>query len=186
VNPTLVLDGNPTLHISSQPGQDAVVEIYQAVHLEAEKKEARFRHNIWPLTHVGQLETVDPHQHLVAGSVHLTATVTMQGVPGALNTLKPIVHYDAKPVELSPEIDLGQAIPIPGIRDVIQHYFVDKLRSVEGKEDTVEITQFQEKVAALSPEVQSSTVNSLAVVTGDNSDGIIIRVSGSAEMKTEL
>ena len=185
VNPILVLDGAPRLLVSSQPGQNAVVEIFQAIHLEAEKKEARFRHNIWPLTHAGDLETVDPHQHLVAGSIHLTGTVTVQGVPGALNTLKLIVHYDAKLVELSPEIDLGQAIPIPGIRDVIQHYFVDKLKSVQGKTDTMEITQFNEKVAALSPEVQSSSVNSLNILTGDNSDSIIIRVSGSAE-KTEL
>ena len=162
------------------------MEIHQAIHLEAEKKEARFRHNIWPLSHAGDLETVDPHQRLVAGSVHLTATVTVQGVPGVLNTLKPTLQYDAMPVELSPEIDLGQAIPIPVIRDVIQHFFVEKLKSVEGKADIVEITQFQEKVAALSPKVQSSTVNSLSILTRENSDGIIIHVSGSAEVKTEL
>ena len=177
-NPILLLDPNQLqLSCESEAGQPIALLIVQPVVIEAHKKEARIRHAVFPLTHAGQLETVDEHAKLVSGNINIHATADPLPTGQKLSDVKLTLHFHAQAVQLKPEIDLGQALPIPGVKDIIQGKFKEQLEKAQEK------TQQKEVVYGLGDKVpeqyKNAVLNKAEVNTNASKNGVVVEIEAS-------
>ena len=184
-NPTLVLDGPPSLVLESHEGDPAVFLLLQPMHIEAEKTEAQGRHQIWPLSEVANSVTVDPHASLVSGSLQLHCRVELPSQATQLKDLRLVLHIMANPGDLKPATDIGSAIPVPGVRDLIQNAFISKLKSAQtdkAEHKQVELTAVTDKIKTLPEALQQCKISDVHITTKKNPDGI----SASATLDGDL
>ena len=184
-NPTLCLDGPPTLVLESKEGDPVVFLLLQPMHIEAEKSEAQGRHQMWPLSEAANSVTVDPHASLVSGSLQLHCRIALPSLPTQLKDLRIVLHIMANPGDLKPTTDIGSAIPIPGVRDLIQRAFVSKLQSAQtdkAEHKQVDISAVNEKVSSLPEALQQCKIRDVKIITKKNPDGIL----ASAELDGDL
>lgn len=172
-NPTLVLDGSPTLTLESKEGDPVVFLLLQPMHIEAEKTESQLRHQIWPLT--SDSVSVDAHASLVTGSLQLHCRIDLPSTPTQLKDLSIVLHIKANPFNLTPATDMGSAIPIPGVRDLIQSAFISKLKSAQTEQaehKQVELTAVKDKIKTLPEALQQTKISDVKIITKKNPDGI--------------
>ena len=152
-NPTVVFEGEPSIVMESKEGDMPVFLIMQPIHLEAEKTEAQGRTRIWPLSEATKQITVDPHDELFSGSLHLHARLEVPKAPTALKDLKLVLHIIAAPSDLKAGTEVGGIVPIPGVRELIQKGYESMLSKaeVDKKEyKTVELTAVSDKIKELN------------------------------------
>jgi len=183
-NPTLVLDGSPSLLLESREGDPVVFLLLQPMHIEAEKSEAQGRHQMWPLNEATNSVTVDPHAALVSGSLQLHCRLDLPSVPTQLKDLRIVLHIMANPTDLKPATDMGSVVPIPGIRDLIQRAFIAKLKSAQSEVEhkQVEVTAVADKIKTLPEALQLTKISEVKIITKKNPDGI----SASAMLEGDL
>ena len=184
-NPTLCLDGQPSLVLESKEGDPVVFLLLQPMHIEAEKSEAQGRHQIWPLSEAANSVTVDPHASLVSGSLQLHVRIDLPSMPTQLKDLRIVLHIMANPGDLKPATDIGSAIPIPGIRDLIQAAFKSKLTSAQtekAEHKQVDLSAVTDKVKELPEALQQCKIRDVKIITKKNPDGIV----ASAELDGDL
>ena len=184
-NPTLMLDGEPSLHLESKEGDPVVFLLLQRMHIEAEKSEAQGRHQIWPLSEAANSVPVDPHAELVSGALQLHCRIALPQLPSMLKDVKVVLHIKANPGDLKPSTDMGAAIPIPGIRDLIQKAFESKLRQAQtdsAEHKQVELTAVTDKINTLPDALKQCKIKDVKIITRKNPEGLV----ASAELEGDL
>ena len=176
-NPTVVFEGEPTVVLESKEGDLPVFLLMQPIHLEAEKTEAQGRTRIWPLSEATQQVTVDAHDQLFSGSLHLHARLEIPKQPTALKDLKIVLHIIAAPAGLKSETQVGGIVPIPGVRELIQKGYETILSKAEEEKreyKTVELTAVSDKIKELNNALQEAKLANLRLVTRRQPDGILM------------
>jgi len=184
-DPVLVLDGKPSLVLESREGDPAVFLLLQPMHIEAEKSEAKGRTKMWPLSEATQQQTVDEHAQLISGSLHIHCRIALPNVPTQLKDVRIVLHIMAAPAQLKPETDMGTALPIPGVRDIVQKVFESKLKDAESdnkQHKQIEITAVTKKIKSLPEALQQAKVKDVKIITKKSPDGIV----ASAELAGDL
>ena len=177
-NPVVPLDVTQLqLACESEPNQPIALLIRQPVLIEAHKKEARGRHKLFPLTHVGNFETADEHAKLASGTINIHATVQPPPAQTKLSDAQLTINLVIQAVDLQPETDLGQALPIPVVRDMIQDKFKEKLTNAQQRrEETNVVVGLGDKVPE---QYKIAVLNSATATTNQGKNGVVVQIEAT-------
>ena len=176
-NPVVVFEGEPKVQLESHEGDLPVFLLMQPIHLEAEKTEAQGRTRMWPLSEATNQVTVDPHDQLFSGSLHIHARMEIPKQPTKLKDLTMVLHIIAAPSGLKSETEVGGIVPIPGVRDLIQKGYEAILSKAEEEKreyKTVELNTVSDKVKELNQALQEAKLANVRLVTRRQPDGILL------------
>lgn len=120
---------------------------------------------------------VDEHAKLASGTVHIHAS--MDPVPSGAKLADTTLTLQLlmQAVDLKPEIDLGQAVPLPGIRDIIQNKFKEKLDEAKQKtQDKTVVVKLGDKVPE---EYKTATLSKAEAKTNAGKNGIVVEIEAT-------
>lgn len=167
--PTVVCDGEASVVLKSQDGEPVVMVVRQPIHLEAQKSKLNGVHDISlkELSHAFDKTVSDEHFRLANGQIEIEIMITAPRQPVSLGLLDIRAYVKGHAAQMTPVTDLGDAIPLPGIRDIIQSKFLDKLHSAENdvKRQEIPLDELNSKLKTLPGEVKGAKVNKIQSIT---------------------
>jgi len=176
--PTVVCDGEASVVFKSKDGEPVVMIVRQPIHLEAQKMKMNGVHDLSlkELSHALDKTVSDDHFRLANGQIEIEILITAARQPIALSQLDVRASVRGHAAQMTPLTDLGDAIPLPGIRDIIQSKFIDKLRSAETdvKKQEIPLDELNQKLKSLPPEVQGAKCNKIQSITNTGNQSFTI------------
>jgi len=176
--PTIVYNGEAILSMKSASGEPVILLITQPIKLEAQKQEMTGMKelSISELTHALDKKTVDEHFLLATGTIEIEIMITAPRTPCPLKDLKIKAYVKGNAANMTPQTNLGEAIPIPGISDLIQKKFVDKLHSSEkdAQKKEIDIEALDEKLKTLPPQLNDAQVTQIKSITDKTASSFTI------------
>jgi len=178
VSPTVVCDGDATVSLKSKNGEPVVMVVHQPIYLEAQKKKMNGVHDISlkELSHALDKTVSDEHFRLANGQIEIEIMITAPRQPCPLGELDVRAYVKGHAAQMTPLTDLGDAIPLPGIRDIIQNKFIDKLRSAETdvKRQEIPLDELNSKLKSLPGDVKGANVNKIQSITNTTNNSFSI------------
>lgn len=178
VKPAVVCDGDASVVLKSKDGEPVIMVVRQPIHLEAQKKTMQGVHDLSlkELSHALDKTVSDEHFRLATGQIEIEIMITAPRQPCTLGELDIRAYVKGHAAQMTPLTDLGDAIPVPGIRDIIQAKFIDKLRSAETdvKRQEIPLDDLNEKLKTLPQEVKGAKVNKIQSVTNTTNQSFSI------------